>query len=173
MNTLHARIKSKRLDRGLSQSDLAEQSGVSQPTVTNWENGSHVPRKEALFKISKILDVETIWLLSGENTLAGSPAQQYLDKPIRHIPVYDWPNSLGEFPAHKPLAYYPFATEQIGMFGILSNAELLIFDRQTKTYSLTDMCLFNDAGKPILDRYSKISQPETIIARLHTSIITH
>ena len=87
MDKLHKRIKSTRLKRGLSQAVLAEQAGVSQPTVANWENGSHIPRRPALVRIGAALGVEPDWLLSGNYAQAHGTIQDYLSRPIRHVPV--------------------------------------------------------------------------------------
>lgn len=56
--TLADRLKSRRKELGLSQNALANSCGVSQPTITNWERGGHIPRRAALASIAMGLDVD-------------------------------------------------------------------------------------------------------------------
>ena len=95
MDSVGERIKKTRLSQGLSQVELAKAAGVSQPTVANWENGSHIPRQAALNSLSGILNISTHWLLGGDqdqNGYAQIP-HEYLDTPIRHVPILAWPNA--------------------------------------------------------------------------------
>lgn len=41
----------------MTQSELAEQMGVSQPTVWEWVHGESIPTVERLIKISKITGI--------------------------------------------------------------------------------------------------------------------
>ena len=41
-------LKKLRTEKGLSQRELAEQVFVTRPTVNRWENGSRLPRSQAL-----------------------------------------------------------------------------------------------------------------------------
>lgn len=115
--TLHSRIKEKRIDCGLSQLEFGSSVGVSQPTVANWENGSHVPRPVALSRISQILNVEQAWLVSGTTSVEMNPATPYLEAPIRHIPVYNWPSTLSEIKPENRIGYTPLATESTELIG--------------------------------------------------------
>ncbi|NNE59202.1 MAG: helix-turn-helix transcriptional regulator [Hellea sp.] len=120
MNSLHRRIKATRINRGLSQAILAEKTGVSQPTVANWENGSHIPRRAVLEKIGKVLGVTSVWLLSGVQEIATSPAHIYVQHPIQHIPIYDGKdNGQGPNFSH-PAGFMPFASKKDNLFGILN-----------------------------------------------------
>ena len=113
--SLHTRIKEKRIERGFSQLDFGTAIGVSQPTVANWENGSHVPRPLALRKISHTLKVEQSWLLSGTVSVARNPATPYLNTPIRHVPIYNWPTQIAHINSENRTGYVPIATEKIGL----------------------------------------------------------
>jgi len=103
--TLADRLKSRRKELGLSQNALANSCGVSQPTIANWERGGHVPRQAALASIAMGLDVDPIWLLSGVLPLDKSPAHRHLSKPIRHIPIYDWPDHIDDLNTARPQDY--------------------------------------------------------------------
>ena len=48
-------LRQKRLEMGLMQKELAEEIGVSEDTVRNWENGRRHPSEEYLNKINDIL----------------------------------------------------------------------------------------------------------------------
>ena len=64
---LNKRIKQLRIERGLSQVDLAEKLGVSKQSISNWENDNIQPSIEMLLKISRIFSVSTDYLL-GEDS---------------------------------------------------------------------------------------------------------
>lgn len=93
MKSIGERIKKARLDNGFSQVELAEAANVSQPTVANWETGSHAPRQPALVKLAKILNTSPQWILGGEEYTNGHTLapKQYLDTPIHHVPILQWP----------------------------------------------------------------------------------
>ena len=64
---LNKRIKQLRIERGLSQVDLAKKLGVSKQSISNWENDNIQPSIEMLLKISRIFSVSTDYLL-GEDS---------------------------------------------------------------------------------------------------------
>ena len=67
-----------RVEKGLSQSELAEKVFVSRQAVSRWENGETTPNPETLKRLSGIFDVSI-------NTLPGSPRQlacQYCGMPL-------------------------------------------------------------------------------------------
>ena len=59
------RIRQARKSRGLSQSDLAQRVGVSQPAIANWESGIHDPRRLTLAKLAEALEAPLDWLAAG------------------------------------------------------------------------------------------------------------
>ena len=59
MHTLFAeRLKKLRMDKNISQVQLAEQMFVTQSTVARWENGSRLPDAIMISRLSKLLDVD-------------------------------------------------------------------------------------------------------------------
>ncbi|MBR3622652.1 MAG: response regulator [Selenomonadaceae bacterium] len=65
MNILFAEtLKKIRMDKGLSQQNLAELMYVTRSTVARWENGSRLPDAMMIFRLSKCLDVDLNTLLS-------------------------------------------------------------------------------------------------------------
>lgn len=57
------RIAEERKNKDLSQAQLAEILGVSQQTISKYENGSREPDNATLLKLSKIFNVPTDYLL--------------------------------------------------------------------------------------------------------------
>ena len=93
MNSIGRRIKRARLGQGLSQVELAQAANVSQPTVANWENDSHVPRQAALDKLAGVLSTSANWIRIGDTqtTDAANTSASYLTRPIQHVPISSWP----------------------------------------------------------------------------------
>lgn len=52
------RIRALRLERGLTQEELAVRAGLSQSHVSEHETGARVPKLPTLFRIARALDVE-------------------------------------------------------------------------------------------------------------------
>lgn len=57
------RLKTLRKEAGLTQVDVAEKLGISQPAYASWERGVKKPTQENLVKLSKILYVSVDYLL--------------------------------------------------------------------------------------------------------------
>ncbi|MBQ7132798.1 MAG: helix-turn-helix transcriptional regulator [Oscillospiraceae bacterium] len=73
------RIKSLRKKNSMTQSQLAEQVGVTLRCIQNYESGARYPRKNIIYKISEIFDVPYDYLASGVNDLESeNQAQEFL-----------------------------------------------------------------------------------------------
>lgn len=59
-------LRELRKEKGLTQEQLAEQFGVSNRTVSRWENGSNMPDLSLLVEIADYYDVEIREILDGE-----------------------------------------------------------------------------------------------------------
>lgn len=59
------RIREARKLRGYNQQWLAEQVGVSQPSVSDWESGRNDPTMDNLAMAARVLDVHIEWLATG------------------------------------------------------------------------------------------------------------
>lgn len=62
------RIRELRKNKGWSSNDLAEILGVSQPTITRWENGSAIPDVNTLKKLSEIFNITVDDLIGDKNS---------------------------------------------------------------------------------------------------------
>ena len=65
LSELGARIRKRRDNRGLRQSDLAAALRVSPQAVSKWERGENAPDITILVPLSRLLDVSVEWLLGG------------------------------------------------------------------------------------------------------------
>ena len=63
MKIFQKRIKEMRALCHLTQREMAEKLGISQPSYIRYENGSSEPTLENLVKIAEIFDVSTDFLL--------------------------------------------------------------------------------------------------------------
>ena len=65
-NKIGSFIQLSRKEKGMTQRDLADQIGVSDKTISKWENGNSVPDTEILTSLCQALDISVNELLSGE-----------------------------------------------------------------------------------------------------------
>ena len=65
MEALNERIKKLRKEKSLTQSQLAEQLGVTDKAVSKWEVGEANPDLSLLINMAKLFDVTTDYLLTG------------------------------------------------------------------------------------------------------------
>lgn len=83
MNTeLGELIKQKRIDKGLSQTELANKMGVNVSTISRWESGEiENMRRHHVALISKVLDI-SIYTLMGWNVPDDYPSimKKYLSQ---------------------------------------------------------------------------------------------
>lgn len=62
MERFAEKLKSARIQAGVSQTELARQAGVSRRSVFAYENGVSVPRRDVLRRIAAALDVTVAYL---------------------------------------------------------------------------------------------------------------
>lgn len=147
--TIHKRIRDSRLAMGLSQAELAKRTGVSQPTVANWENGGHIPRHGAIKKISSALSLNEIWLLSGEENRSGDRAA-YLSLPLQHVAVRNWQGDLATTLAVSAHRFIPFASQSTHLIGVEHPANgngersIQIYDLEKTSPSLSNEDIASD-----------------------------
>ena len=60
------RLKDLRKQAGLTQVDVAEKLGISQPAYASWERGVKKPTQENLVKIAQILNVSVDYLVGNK-----------------------------------------------------------------------------------------------------------
>lgn len=70
------RIKNRRQLLGLNQEELAQQLGISRPSVVQWETGKASPKGARLQTIADILNCTPEWLLVGDSDVLALPESQ-------------------------------------------------------------------------------------------------
>jgi len=185
MKSTGVRIKQARLDRGLSQVELALAANVSQPTVANWENDSHIPRQAALDKLASILDISATWIRVGdsEQSSISNITAGYLTRPIRHIPISAWPTGAnltdGNLKPPPAKDYLALSTSAKAPFGLIANdpamaanfpvGVAIIFDTVQGELQDDKCYLFAIDGEIILRRWQ--SGPDRLEARPNQSVV--
>ena len=81
MGTFGDLIREKREGRGLTQGQLAEAVGVSQPAVSDWENGVSYPETVRVPTVAKALRVTPAWLFSAIAADVAATPSQMIDGP--------------------------------------------------------------------------------------------
>ena len=75
------RIKEARMERKISQEELAEKMEISVSFISRWETGRAKINLKRLIEISKILEVTTDFLISGSET----ETRNYLSREFNDI----------------------------------------------------------------------------------------
>lgn len=70
--------------RGLTQTNLATEIGVTKPQIGNWEQGLRRPSRDYVAALSKALDVDEAWI-AGYPAIITVPDHQTKD--VYHMPV--------------------------------------------------------------------------------------
>ena len=67
MNKFSERLKELRLEKGLTQKELAKSTGFTQPAIARWENGLQIPNVETAIVFAKYFEITTDYLLGLED----------------------------------------------------------------------------------------------------------
>ncbi len=81
-------LKELRTEKGLTQSSLAELLGITQDSISLWENGKRIPDTQYLVKLADIFSVATDYLLGRSDDFGGiavSPAVPALSEEERQL----------------------------------------------------------------------------------------
>ncbi|HVL52488.1 MAG TPA: helix-turn-helix transcriptional regulator [Actinomycetota bacterium] len=73
MGLLDRTVRARREELGLGQGALAERVGVTQQTISRWENGEVVPPPKRLAKLAAALGLDTRKLLAYAGYLGAEP----------------------------------------------------------------------------------------------------
>ena len=68
MTSIGERIKARRLELHLTQTDIYEQCGIASGVLSRIENGKNVPSVIAFHKLSEVLACDMDWLTTGKST---------------------------------------------------------------------------------------------------------
>ncbi len=61
------RLKELRIEKNLSQRDLAKATNLSQTAIVFWENNKRIPRADAVIILAKFFNVSTDYILGLED----------------------------------------------------------------------------------------------------------
>lgn len=67
MTKFPERLKELRIEKNLSQRDLAKATGISQNAIAFWENNKRVPNVNAVVILARYFEVTTDYLLGEED----------------------------------------------------------------------------------------------------------
>ena len=70
------RLKTARVDRGLSMWELSRRAGISQPQISMLESGKYQLKRKAGEKLAAVLEVGVDWLLTGDESKKRFPADK-------------------------------------------------------------------------------------------------
>lgn len=79
---LPERLKTLRLEKKLTQKQIADKLKISQPSYAQWEKGTKTPNLERLQELSKILNVSTDYLLGKTDQVKKSTFDEDLEKSL-------------------------------------------------------------------------------------------
>ena len=63
MENFNERLKELRIEKGISQTQLAKETGLSRSVIGYWESGKKLPNSYAIIKLSAYFGVTTDFLL--------------------------------------------------------------------------------------------------------------
>jgi len=66
MNQIGERIKKRRKELGITQTEIKLKTGISAGNISDIEKGRNLPSSKVLLQLSKVLNCTTDWLLTGE-----------------------------------------------------------------------------------------------------------
>lgn len=67
MEKFYQRLKELRLEHNLTQDVLAQRTGISQSSITQWENGNKIPSALNIIILAKFFNCSTDYLLGLED----------------------------------------------------------------------------------------------------------
>lgn len=89
-NKFGDRVKNARIQRGMTQTDLAKMVGISRQQITNYEKNDSTPKDSVMNMLSAALGVSIKWLETGDKMLEGHIIRGGVDFIRRPIPLISW-----------------------------------------------------------------------------------
>lgn len=81
------RLREMRIQRNISQAELGEAIGMSQATVTSWENGTRKPTIETIVQLAQFFGCSTDYLLCADTEESQDEAMVIREK-LRRKPEF-------------------------------------------------------------------------------------
>lgn len=132
MNIMADRIKSLRLEKGISQQELSENIGIGRSTLANYEQGKREPNIETLELFADFFNVDM-------NYLTGYSNIRNINKLLAtlHIPCDYWPDEDDDTRVEKFLSLQN-AIEQKNFENNFSKKEQVIRTIRKASDNMTD-----------------------------------
>ena len=121
-------IAKKRKEKKLTQNELAEKLGVTDRSISNWENGKNMPDLSLFKPLCDILEISINELLSGEKIDNKDYANKFEENIINTIDYVDKKNNRNNDVRNLILLF-------LGIIGIFL-AQFIIKDKELINYVL-------------------------------------
>ncbi len=69
-NMIGLRIKERRKELGITQTQIQKEAGISSGNLSGIENGKYLPSTAALIGLSQILNCSIDWIITGESKIS-------------------------------------------------------------------------------------------------------
>lgn len=156
-NTFGARLISARIEKGLSQSAVAERANMAQTQLSRYETGRARPRLKLVLTLASVLAVDPDWLLAGDEGDASEDGEGTVRSQFRvPAPIHEAIARLAKASGRSLNAEIvhrlaqtlgeDFAAEQPATQPVL--AEMLAQMRVQTEYLRTLVVLARDAANP-------------------------
>lgn len=178
METWNERLKQARLAKGLNKSELARRTGLSPPTITDWERGAIQEIKaDNLMKVCAVLGTTPDYLLHGRGRGLVSRQEDTMGSNVRpaaigeqKIPLLsykqalDWSYSAGPVIAGGYIGWYMSDKDYAaGVFALV-----VADDSMSPVFAAGDHIVVDPGLKPRPGDYvvARTGQEELILAKL-------
>lgn len=158
--TVGDRIRNTRIQKGMSQKELAEKLDITPQSIVQWENGARNPKPETLKKIAEALGV-SYWRLAGDS-----------DDPNNDIPAIQDPGFvanmiLNDITATEVLAHYN--GQQLTE---MQKTELLndLIDHRSKQFRISSFILHHEVSETKSDANPSLKQNDLILKEILRTI---
>ena len=142
-------IARMRKEKNMTQEDLARILGVTNKTISRWENGNYMPDLSLLKPLSEVLDISLNELLSGEKDISVQKANENISN------ITNYSNLV----INKVLKNIYITLMFLGLFLIIS--ALLVISPESSwgsIYTAIGLCMFIIGFNRCLKRYNIIWQ---------------
>lgn len=105
-------LRTLRNEKSITQSELAERLGVSNRSISRWENGATMPDFDLLIELAKYYDVEVGEILDGERRAKHMDAQTE----TLMLKIADYTNIEKAFFSRRMCAMFVIALAGMGVY---------------------------------------------------------
>lgn len=144
-------IKERRLQKHLTQEQLASALGVSTPAVNKWEKGVSYPDIAILPALARMLDTDLNTLLSFQEDLTKEDIENFINDLVEDMQQHDIAHVFAM--AMKKIHEYP-SCDMLILNVALTLKGLLVFDTQNQDISM------NQEINDLLQRCTKSKDPD-------------